>query len=135
MESAIYKEHEQCIRKMIITIDLTKRDLRFILRHVSKDDPSIFHDVDAFSSSLSNLSITPTWLAMKAAMIGDQAAGPKTKPYSNVEIHIEKGFASDQDVTYARDRLYRSGWHSVDEECLKFVNRYNKEYKNVNDAD
>ena len=135
MDSATYKEHENCIRKMIIIIDLTHRNLRFILRHISKDDPSIFHDVDEFAVT-APITLTPTWLAKEATRIGDENARSKERPYSNVEIHIEKGFGSDQDVVYARDRLYRNGWHSIDEECLKFVSHYNtKENENDNTSD
>ena len=122
MKTTVFKEHEKCIRKLIITIDLTKSTLHFILRHISKDDPSIYHDVDEFSEERSSVTITPTWLAMEAILIGNQATRSKKKPYSNVEIHIEKGHASNQDVIYARDRLYKNGWHSIDEESLCFIN-------------
>ena len=92
MDSAAYKEHENCIRKMIIIIDLTHRNLRFILRHISKDDPSIFHDVDEFAVT-APITLTPTWLAKEATRIGDENARSKERPYSNVEIHIEKVLA------------------------------------------
>lgn len=122
MKTSVFKEHENCIRKLIITIDLTKRTLSFILRHISKDDQSIYHDVDEFSEDPASVTITPAWLAMEAVLIGNQATRSKKKPYSNVEIHIEKGYASNQDVIYARDRLYKNGWHSIDEDGLCFIN-------------
>ena len=119
MKTAVFKEHEKCIRKLIIVINFSECTLRFILRHITENDPSQYHDVDEYIALSYNEHRVVYWLVCEGIRLSRYG---KLMGYPNVEIHLEKGGISNRHLEHAKSALYKRGWHSIDEAGLYFVN-------------
>lgn len=128
--------HDHCLRKLIITADFQKGEIRCILRHEPMhgyEDKIRIHDVDNYiATRLGHYSrgaeINKTIreclkIAESSALVG----------YDSIEIHLDEN-NSRHHFDHAKYALYRKGWHCIDAEGTKFIHYYDRIINTVPDT-